>query len=139
MSNLSSCPAAAAVEVLVVRTRLVEASQQRDQAAIDRDQLRAEVKRLEAEAIKASEAHRAELSRLAEEHGKAVADKNADLKATVDKSARFEKELETRGRTWALERNEMLCEAQHLDELLTCWLASRPTFCLANCLFSSSL
>ncbi|XP_040255521.1 uncharacterized protein [Aegilops tauschii subsp. strangulata] len=102
-----------------LRTWLAEADQQRDQATANNNQLRAEVERPNAEAVKASEAHQAELVQLADDHGKAAATKDAELKVAVEKGAGFEKELEARNRAWAVQENGMMCEAQHLDELLT--------------------
>ena len=47
-----------------------------------------------------------------------VAAKDDELKAAVDNHAELKKALEARGLAGDLEQHNMLCEAQHLDELL---------------------
>lgn len=103
-----------------LQTRLAKAGQQRDQAATENCEIQAEVERLKAEAVKLSMARQVKLVRLADKHGKAITDKDIELKAVVEKSIGLEKKLEDCSRAWALERNGMLCKAQHLDEVLLC-------------------
>ena len=107
---------AEAAKVAEAQQALAEAGQQRAQLADDKSRLQAEVERLKEEAAKAAEAHRAELLRLKEEHEKAVAAKDGELKAAVDGRAELEKALEARDHAANLERNGTLLEAQHLDE-----------------------
>ena len=57
---------------------------------------------MEAEAGKAPKAHQAELAWLVDEHGMAVVAKDVELKAVIEKSVGLERELETRGRVWAV-------------------------------------
>lgn len=86
-----------------------------------------------------------ELIRLKDEHDKVATVKDDKLRTVVEKRAELEKALEARGHAWDLERNSMLCEAKHLDELLlgkyfpVCYAGLRAgrTFCIADC-FSSS-
>jgi hypothetical protein len=84
------------------------------------------VERLKEEATKTAEAHQAELLRLKEEHEKAAAAKDGELKAAVDGRAELEKALEARDRARNLERQGMLLETQHLDEVFAskCLLTS---------------
>lgn len=102
--------------VLGLRNQLDKASQMHDPAAANRDRLQAEVERLVAETAKASDAHRAELSRLVEEHGGRVSAKDAELKTAADKSTQLDWDLESCGRAWALRGNRMLAKVQHLNE-----------------------
>jgi hypothetical protein len=117
---------AEAAKVAEAQQALVEAGRERDQLADDKSQLQAEVGRLKEEATKTAEAHQAELLRLKEEHKKAAAAKDGKLKAAVDGRAELEKALEARDRAGNLERQGMLLEAQHLDEVFAskCLLTS---------------
>ena len=63
-----------------------------------------------------AESHRAELLLLKEEHEKATAAKDAELKVAVAKVAELEKALQDRDRAGNRERHGMLLEAHHLDE-----------------------
>ena len=65
-----------------------------------------------AEKARAEEARQAELSRLAEEHGKAA----EALADAGKKIAQLKKDLEAQARASTLRENGMLGEAQHLDE-----------------------
>ena len=117
---------AEAAKVAEAQLALAEAGQEHDQLADDKRQLRAEVERLKTEATKTVEAHQAELLRLKEEHEKAPATKDDELKAAVDGRAELEKALEAHDRAGNLERQGMLLEAQHLDEVFAskCLLTS---------------
>ena len=50
--------------------------------------------------------------------GRTQTEAKSKLKAAIDKCAELERVLEARSRAGDLERHSMLCEAQHLDELL---------------------